>query len=194
MGKSKGPRVKPRPKHPDPPKGEPPKPLRNWLRLWARLKKVWKLLAGAVAAVSAVLGIYSQTIPEIELQGPDASPFALPYVVRNPSWLLSMTDVVFSCSPSQGGSLQIGTIVLNNKTGGDIKFQDAVRPVDMRPGQKWFFRCPITNATGNQFRGTIHPLIEYRTLGIRRTHVGLDQTWFPDANPARWVQGKAPPR
>ena len=133
MGKPKGPRVKPRPTQPDPPTEIPPQPTRYWVRLWARVKKMWKLLAGAAAAISTVLGIYSGTIPEVELQGPDASPFALPFVVRNPSSLFDMTDVVLSCGPRPGASLQIGNMVLNNKANDDIKFQDAVHPVTMRP-------------------------------------------------------------
>jgi hypothetical protein len=47
------------------------------------------------------------------------------------------------------------------------------------------FRCPITNATGNLVKGTIHPTIQYQTLGIRRTFEGQDLTWFG----SRWVEG-----
>jgi hypothetical protein len=188
MGKSKGPRVRKRPGQPEP---IPPKEAAEKPTFWTRTKKVVAAFTTVAGLLTSIVKLYSGTIPDIQLTGQDASPFVLPYSVRNTSWLFDMTDVVLFCGPRPGQNIQVGPIVITS----GVRFQDSVQPVTMKPGQLWYFRCPISNASGRMVKGTIHPTIEYRTLGIKREFEGLDQTWFADANPPRWVQGQpAPPQ
>jgi hypothetical protein len=105
--------------------------------------------------------------------------FLLPFAVTNSSSFFDMSKVQFFCGPRGDQSLQIGNITLKNVGTGTIA------NATIAAGKTVNFRCPITNATGNLVKGTIHPTIQYQTLGIRRTFEGQDLTWFG----SRWVEG-----
>jgi hypothetical protein len=153
-------------------------------RFYLRTKKVTAPIAAAIGLCATAAGIYYGTIPTAKILGPDSSPFLLPFAVTNNSSFLDMNDVQFSCGPRQGQSIQVGNIIVK-----DVKFQDSVGKNTIATGKTVLFRCPVSNAPGNLVKGTIHPILEYRTLGIGRIYEGQDLTWFGNASPPRWVEG-----
>ena len=137
-----------------------------------------------VGAVTTLTQIYRGTIPDARILGSDPTPFLLPFTVTNDSSFFDMKDVVFFCGPRAGQTIQVGNIVVSG-----VRFQDSVGKAMIKPGATSLFRCPVTNARAEMVKGTIHPIMEYRTLWFSRTFDGKDLTWFANANPPRWVQG-----
>jgi hypothetical protein len=193
MGKSKGPRVPQRRNQPEPPKSEAETPKlvwkRHWLRVWSKIKRVKAIVASVLGLLSTATLLYSGTVPDIELIGPDASPFALPYIVKNTSSFFAMTDVSLSCRPGDGKLLQVGQLAFQ-----DLTFATTARPITIPRHDQAYLFCSVMNGgavPGSVVRGTIRPIIRFKTFGIARVHEGLDQTWMPGAHPPRWVQGRS---
>lgn len=182
MGKSKGPRVRKERAN----RNDTAKPVAALPRpsLWARIGTVWKVGGAIVGAALFLAHTYAGTIPVVHVLGPDPSPFLLPFVVSNESLFFKMENVTFFCGPRHGKSIQVGNVVVQ-----DVEFQDNVPATTIGRGEVKLMRCPVTNATGNSVKGTIHPIVQYRTLGFDRKFEGKDLNWFGNANPPRWVEG-----
>jgi len=190
MGKSKGPRVKKRSVDPHESVSIPTVNVATPTH-WSRLQKIWrrgrrffKVVGAILAFLGWAAGIYHTTIPTVHLIGPDTTPFLLPYAVTNTSTWFDMKEASFICGPRPGQTIKVGNLAISG-----IGFKDNVPKVTIVAGSTANFRCPVTDASGNLFKGTVHPIIDYKTLGFSRTYEGPDQTWFGDANPPRWVEG-----
>jgi hypothetical protein len=93
-----------------------------------------------------------------DLVSADAKPFLLPFAVTNTSTWFYMKEASFYCGPRQGQAIPVGNVVICG-----IRFQSNVPKATIVAGSTANFRCPVTNASGNMVKGTVHPIIDYKT-------------------------------
>jgi hypothetical protein len=129
------------------------------------------------------LEAYLNTSPEIHMVGQDASPFMLPFSLKNRSSIFDMRDVEFLCATKH---TQVGNLVIQG-----FSFKEARPNTTVHANKIAAFRCPITNAKTN-IQSTVYPVVRYHTLWFPREHSDVNFTWFEDATPPRWVEGYPP--
>jgi hypothetical protein len=158
----------------------------TWGRVWATVAAI-VTLGGLFSIAERCLEAYRNTSPEVHLSGQEPSePFLLPFSVKNNSQLFEMKDVEFYCA-TRGDGLQIGNLTFSN-----LSFTQGLPKTTIPPMKFVNFRCPVTNAKGPLVKGTIHPIVKYRTLLFKRNYEGQDFTWYGTATPPRWIEGDLP--
>jgi hypothetical protein len=145
------------------------------------------------AGYDFVVSAFRNTTPEIHSSGPDATPFVLPFLVKNNSGIFDMNEVVWTC--------YIDHII--TKQGGRI-FNLVVRTSEPSPtisaGATSSFMCPIGHElTGNIDPGAavisavLIPILRYKTFGFTRSFSSKKFEWFGNASPPRWIESDVPP-
>lgn len=168
-------------------------------RRWFRILRL--VFGGLLAATGLTASLYSifggplwPVAPEIETSAPSySSPFAVPFIIRNPSVLFSIIDPHLNCIYSYVVSDQHSEIQgpLNVTAEGT---NDPILPKGARP-----YRCPFPfyflDRPGGTQRGKVigtqvNITVQYVSpiIGSKETVVG-PFTWDGNLDPPRWVKG-----
>lgn len=157
-------------------KPRPWQALQTW---WGKVVALFALV-GVIQSIDFCLSMYADTIPEVQAPGPNDSPFALPFTVKNNSHFLPMRDVQWECGSdliAEGYETRLP--ISGFRIAGDP-------PTLIEPRQRVAFRCAVV--AQKDVQPVIRPIIHYRTLWIERAYAAQTFTWYPNANPPRWIE------
>jgi hypothetical protein len=171
-----------------PPATQDRQPGRNISRWRGRLALVvaWCLgLSTLISFAISIWGPFWPLLPEIDPGPPDLSePFQVPFTVKNPSHLLALKDIQFSC-------------LLQHLNGGNnITFENNLftirNRVTIQPDERDTYKCWFPfDLSGPIASASIRIIVDLAQWpwSRRKSFDQWEFTWDLNARPPRWVPG-----
>jgi hypothetical protein len=153
------------------------------------------LLVGLLAAGLGIFFACRDAAHEPEILAPlfqdPNEPFALPFIVRNISWLFSMDETHLKCRVEK--LVFTDSREFKNGTFDDIirlsipsEHSANLRCLIMGPQKRNMFKL---DPPGELLEGKMYLSVEYRMFWINRESEEMEFNWYTAAKPARWIEG-----
>jgi len=182
--KSKPAHKRTRSRPPSEPTGQAPVYRSRWERF--RNHPIWwavGILGGLLAIGAPIYDAFSS--PEIHADPAETpDPFSLRFSLRNPSWLLTMNGVGFSC-------ILRNAVTVRNNSFVDVTLGESDLLAAIGAGATALYSCPYNRlivGAGDIVRAQVAIAFTYRLAGVTRTKVSQTFNW--DAASRHWNEGE----
>ena len=153
-------------------------------------KTLWEKTRGTLSSIGAIIGILGFTVaafrgPEIHAHpGIIENPFELRFSLHNPSWILSIKEMRFTCS-AKDVRLTGNTAVVG------LNLVESGLTAAMRPGETKEYACPFNRFLSGPDKAIISARItiavSFKTLWYNRAKESEQFSW--NVRSKQWIEG-----